>query len=41
VFREPRPDLVFAAAMVVNKIDVGFLIKYELRFDDGVVRPFP
>ena len=23
--------------MVVNKIDIGFLIKYELRFDDGVV----
>ena len=30
-------DERFAPAVVVNKIDIGFLIKYELRFDDGVV----
>ena len=42
VSREPQTDCTFAPAMVVNKIDIGFLIKYELRFDDGVVcRPFP
>ena len=39
MFREPQPDLLFAPAMVVNRIDIGFLIKYELRFDDGVVSP--
>ena len=37
----PQPDAQrFAPAIVANKIDIGFLIKYELRFDDGVVGTF-
>ena len=34
----PGPDSPsFAAATVVDRIDIGFLIKYVLRFDDGPV----
>ena len=34
----PRPDMPkFAPATVSDRIDIGFSIKYMLKFDDGVV----
>ena len=34
----PQPDMPkFAPAMVSDRIDIGSLIKYMLKFDDGVV----
>ena len=34
----PQPDMPkFAPAMVSDRIDIGFMIKYMLKFDDGVV----
>ena len=37
----PEQSQKFAPAIVVDRIDIGSMIKYILRFDDGVVRaPF-
>ena len=34
----PQPDMPrFAPATVSDRIDIGFSIKYMLKFDDGVV----
>lgn len=34
----PDQNRKFVPAIVVDRIDIGSMIKYILRFDDGVVR---